>query len=95
MAALPLNPYPPATLWSDAFNKCLNLEPTAAPGMALTFLSLIHVHFFGYMILKASTDEGHTNYSSETCNCIDDEALFELAQIYESGFCVIFSVLAM
>ena len=85
MTALPPSPYSPATLWDDAYNKCLTLESAVAPSIK-TFPPLIRARFLGYMILKAPTDEGRTNVSTEVRDCVDDAALFQLAAKYKYCF---------
>jgi hypothetical protein len=85
MTALPPSPYSPATLWDDAYNKCLTLESAVAPS-TMTFPPLICARFLGYIILKAPTDEGCTNFSTKVHDCVDDVALFELAEKYISCF---------
>jgi hypothetical protein len=85
MTALPPSPYSPATLWDDAYNKCITLESAVGPSI-MTFPPLICARFLGYMILKAPTDEGRTNVSTEVRDCVDDATLFELARKYISCF---------
>ena len=85
MTTLPPNPYRPATLWSNAYNKCLIIESAAAPNTE-GFSPLVRARFLGYLILKAPADEGRTNLSNEVHGCVDDAALFELASRYKLIF---------
>ena len=85
MTTLPPNPYRPATLWSNAYNKCLVIKSAAAPNTE-GFSPLVRARFLGYLILKAPTDEGRTNLSNEVHDCVDDAALLELASRYKLIF---------
>ena len=88
MAALSPNPYSPATLWSDAYNMRLNLESVPVPDTT-TLLSVVNLFahaFFGYVINNAPTDHGHTNFSNEIHDCIDDREFFPLADKYKSAY---------